>query len=132
MQASFDELKEVEEIGEKIAGSVVSFLANPVNLEIIDRLRKKGISFSLDRSAPVVLEDKLGGKSFVISGVFQKFSRDQLKEMIEKYGGKNTTSISGKTDFLLAGENMGPAKIKKAQALGIKVISEEEFLTMIG
>ncbi len=130
-QASFDELKEVEEIGEKIAGSVVSFLANPVNLEIIDRLRKKGISFSLDHSAPVVLEDKLGGRSFVISGVFQKFSRDQLKEMIEKYGGKNTASISGKTDYLLAGEDMGPAKMKKAQVLGIKIISEEEFLRMI-
>jgi len=130
-QASFDELKEVEEIGEKIAGSVISFFTNPVNQKVIERLREKGISFQLDQSIPVVTEDKLGGKSFVISGVFQKFSRDQLKEMIEKYGGKNTGSISGKTDFLLAGSDMGPVKMKKAQGLGIKIISEEEFEALI-
>jgi DNA ligase (NAD+) len=130
-QASFDELKEVEEIGEKIAGSVVSFFANPVNQEIMERLRNKGISFQQERAGPVVTEDKLGGKSFVISGVFKKFSRDQLKEMIEKYGGKNTSSVSAKTDFLLAGEDMGPAKLQKANELGVRVISEDEFLKMI-
>jgi len=130
-QASFDELKEVEEIGEKIAGSVVSFFENPINQEVIERLREKGISFQLDKSGSVVIEDKLGGKAFVISGVFQKFSRDQLKEMIEKYGGKNTSSISGKTDFLLAGEDMGPVKLQKAEALGVKIISEEDFILMI-
>jgi len=130
-QASFDELKDVEEIGEKIAGSVVSFFAKPLNLAIIERLRKKGISFSLDQSSQVVVDDKLGGKSFVISGVFQKFSRDQLKEMIEKFGGKNVSSVSSKTDYLLAGEGMGPVKMKKAAELGVKVISEEEFLGMI-
>ncbi|MFA4863759.1 MAG: BRCT domain-containing protein, partial [Bacteroidales bacterium] len=84
-----------------------------------------------EKSGPIVTEDKLGGKTFVISGVFQKFSRDQLKEMIEKYGGKNTGSISGKTDFLLAGEDMGPVKLQKARALGVRVISEEEFLELI-
>jgi DNA ligase (NAD+) len=130
-QASFDELKEVEEIGEKIAGSVVSFFTNPVNQEVIERLRSKGIAFELDKSGSIVLEDKLGGKTFVISGVFQKFSRDQLKEMIEKYGGKNTSSVSAKTDYILAGEGMGPAKMKKANELGIRIITEDEFLTMI-
>ncbi|MFA4863450.1 MAG: NAD-dependent DNA ligase LigA, partial [Bacteroidales bacterium] len=89
IQASFDELKKVEEIGEKIAGSIVLFFANPFNRKVIERLREKGISFQLEKSGPIVTEDKLGGKTFVISGVFQKFSRDQLKEMIEKYGGKN-------------------------------------------
>lgn len=130
-QANFDELKEVEEIGEKIACSVVSFFENPVNKQVIERLREKGISFQLERTGPVVEEDKLGGKSFVISGVFQNFSRDQLKEMIEKYGGKNTSSVSAKTDYILAGEDMGPAKLQKAKALGIKIISEEDFLRMI-
>jgi DNA ligase (NAD+) len=130
-QAGFDELKEVEEIGEKIAGSVVSFFENRVNLEIIERLRAKGVSFELERTGSVVTEDKLGGKTFVISGVFQNFSRDQLKEMIEKYGGKNTSSVSAKTDYILAGEDMGPAKLKKANELDIKIISEEEFLGMI-
>jgi DNA ligase (NAD+) len=129
--ASFDELKEVEEIGEKIAGSVIEYFANPANLAIISRLREKGIIFQADKTGSAVIEDKLGGKTFVISGVFRNFSRDQLKEMIEKYGGKNTGSISGKTDFLLAGEDMGPAKMKKAQGLGVKVISEEEFVAMI-
>jgi len=130
-QAGFDEFKEVEEIGGKIAGSVVSFFSNPVNIEIIGRLRENGILLTLEQAESPILEDKLGGKTFVISGVFQQFSRDQLKEMIVKYGGKNTGSISGKTDFLLAGEGMGPAKMKKAQKLGVKVISEEEFLEMI-
>jgi DNA ligase (NAD+) len=131
MQASFDELKEVEEIGEKIAGSVISHFSIPSNVIIINRLREKGIIFQAEKTGPVVIEDRLGGKSFVISGVFQKFSREQLKEMIEKYGGKNTGSVTGKTDYLLAGEGMGPAKMKKAQSLGIKVISEDEFLAIL-
>jgi DNA ligase (NAD+) len=130
-KASQDELKEVEDIGEKIAESVVFYLSNPENQKTIQRLREKGVSFQLDKTGSVVTEDKLGGKTFVISGVFQKFSRDRLKEMIEKFGGKNTASISGKTDFLLAGEDMGPVKLQKASKLGIKVISEEEFLAMI-
>jgi DNA ligase (NAD+) len=132
IRAGFEELKEVEEIGEKIAESVVNFFSDPVNIAIIDRLKHYGISFQLERSAQKVVVDKLGGKIFVISGIFRKFSREQIKEMIEKYGGKSTGSISARTDFLLAGENMGPAKMKKAQDLGVKVISEEEFLAMIG
>ena len=130
-KASFDELKEVDEIGEKIAGSVISFFSNTINQQVIERLKEKGISFELENQGPVVTEDKLGGKVFVISGVFQKFSREKLKEMIEKFGGKNAGSVSSKTDYLLAGEGMGPAKMKKAQELGIQVISEEEFLAMI-
>jgi DNA ligase (NAD+) len=131
-QANFDELKEVEEIGEKIAGSVIEYFANRENRQIIERLRLKGIQFETDQSGTAVIENKLGGKTFVISGVFQKYSRDQLKEMIGKYGGKNTGSVTGKTDYLLAGEEMGPAKMKKAQSLGIQLITEDEFLTMIG
>jgi len=130
--ASFDELKEVEEIGEKIAGSVATFLQNSSNLIIINRLKDKGIRFKLEQTGPAIIEDRLGGKTIVISGVFQKYSRDQLKELIEKYGGKNTGSVTGKTDYLLAGEGMGPAKMKKAEELGVVVISEDEFLKMIG
>jgi DNA ligase (NAD+) len=129
--ASADDLTGVEEIGEKIAESVMDYFRDQGNLNMIGRLREKGIKFSIDKSAIAIIEDKLGGKSFVISGVFTRFSRDELKEMIEKYGGRNSGSVSSKTDYLLAGEGMGPAKMKKAQELGIKVISEEEFLGII-
>jgi len=131
IKAGFDELKEVEDIGGKIAESVISYFSNPDNLKIIERLREKGISFQLDKSGIAITDDRLGGKAFVISGVFRQFSRDQLKEMIEKYGGKNTGSISGKTDFLLAGEDMGPVKLQKARKLGVNVITEDDFLAMI-
>lgn len=132
MKAGFDELKEVEEIGEKIAGSVVDYFSVESNLLTLNRLRAAGIRFESEHAGPVVLENKLGGKTFVISGVFQNHSREQLKEMIGKYGGKNTGSVTGKTDYLLAGEGMGPAKMKKAGELGVEVISEEDFLKMIG
>lgn len=131
IKAGFDELKEVEDIGQKIAESVVFYFSNPDNLKTLERLREKGISFQLEKSGTIVTEDKFGGKSFVISGVFQKFSRNQLKEMIEKYGGRNSGSVSSKTDYLLAGEGMGPVKLQKAKELGVKVISEEEFMSMI-
>lgn len=131
MQADFEDLKNVEEIGEKIAGSVVEFFKDQANLAILERLKEKGIKFQTENEGPAIIEDKLGGKTFVISGVFQNYSRDQLKDLIEKYGGKNTGSVTGKTDYLLAGEGMGPAKMKKAQDLGVKVITEEEFVGMI-
>jgi DNA ligase (NAD+) len=131
MSAGFEELKEVEEIGEKIAGSVVEFFKNQKNRIIIERLKEQGIRFETNRSVAEVIEDKLGGKIFVISGVFQNYSRDQLKEMIERFGGKNAASVSGKTDYLLAGEGMGPSKLKKAVELGVNVISEEQFIEMI-
>ena len=129
--ASLEELTGVEEIGEKIAESVTGYFQDQGNINLIERLREKGIKFSSDKSYTGVVEDRLGGKSFVISGVFSRYSRDELKEMIEKYGGRNSGSVSSKTDYLLAGEGMGPAKMKKAQELGIKVISEDEFLKMI-
>ena len=129
--ASLEELTGVEEIGEKIAESVTGYFRDQGNINLIERLREKGIKFSSDKSYTGVVEDRLGGKSFVISGVFSRYSRDELKEMIEKYGGRNSGSVSSKTDYLLAGEGMGPAKMKKAQELGIKVISEDEFLKMI-
>ncbi|MBP7678986.1 MAG: NAD-dependent DNA ligase LigA [Bacteroidales bacterium] len=131
MQAGFEELKQVEEIGEKIAGSVVEYFSKAENRAIIERLRKKGIRMQNDQSVVEIAENKLGGKSFVISGVFARHSREQLKELIEKYGGRNTASVTGKTDYLLAGEGMGPAKLKKAGDLGVRIISEEEFLEMI-
>jgi DNA ligase (NAD+) len=131
IEASFEELQAVEEIGEKIAGSVVEFLKNPDNIIIINRLRDKGIQFQTERYGPEIIENRFGGKTFVISGVFRNYSRDQLKEMIEKYGGKNTGSVTGKTDYILAGEGMGPAKKKKAADLGVKIISEEDFVRMI-
>jgi DNA ligase (NAD+) len=129
--ASLEELTGVEEIGEKIAESVTGYFRDQGNINLIERLREKGIKFSSDKSYTGVVEDRLGGKSFVISGVFSRYSRDELKEMIEKYGGRNSGSVSSKTDYLLAGEGMGPAKMKKAQELGVKVISEDEFLKMI-
>ncbi len=129
--ASFDELISVEEIGEKIAESVISYFQNKQNLANIEKLKSIGLKFELDESQMSERTDKLQGKTFVISGVFKKFSRDEIKEMIEKNGGKNTGTVSAKTDFLVAGDNMGPAKLEKAQKLGVNIISENEFLDLI-
>jgi DNA ligase (NAD+) len=129
--ASREELTGVEEIGEKIADSVIGYFQDEGNARLIERLKNKGIIFRTDRQHAQVLENRLDGRSFVVSGVFNRFSRDELKELIEKYGGRNAGSVSSRTDFLLAGEGMGPAKMKKAQELGVKVISEEDFVTMI-
>ncbi|MBK7171900.1 MAG: NAD-dependent DNA ligase LigA [Bacteroidales bacterium] len=129
-QASFDELITVEEIGEKIAGSLVSYFSNPKHLDLIEALRKAGLKFEMEETA--ILSEVLSGKVFVVSGVFSQFSRDQIKQMIELHGGKNTGSVSKNTDFLLAGDKMGPEKQKKAEQLGVKIISEEEFIQMLG
>lgn len=129
--ATLEELTAVDEIGIKIAESVTGYFKDDGNLAMIGRLREAGIQFSLSDTSPKLIEDKLGGKTFVISGVFSGHSREELKELIERYGGRNAGSVSSKTDFLLAGEGMGPAKMKKARELGLKVISEEEFLRMI-
>lgn len=131
-KATFEELCEVEEIGDKIAASVVEYFNNPYNLEIIERLRKYGVQLALEEEALKPMDDKLKGLTFVISGVFEKHSRDELKELIIQHGGKNTGSVSGKTSYLLAGDNAGPEKLKKAEQLGVKIIGEEEFLKMIG
>ena len=128
--ASFDELVAVNEIGEKIAISIQEFFLNEENREIINRLKSVGIHFEIEDAGDVA--DTLNGLTFVISGVFEKVSRNELKDLIEKNGGKNTGSISAKTSYLVAGENMGPAKLAKAEKLGVKIISEDDFLTMIG
>ncbi len=132
MNASMEELQEVEGIGEVIAKSVQSYFRHPQNMEIINRLRQYGVQMSLSEEQIQGVTDKLAGKSIVISGVFAQHSRDEYKMMIEQHGGKNVGSISGKTSFILAGENMGPSKLQKAEKLGIPIVSEEEFLEMIG
>lgn len=129
MNATYEELISIEEIGDKIAKSVIDFFKNKQNIEIIERLRKAGVKLQL--SDEMLQSNKLNGLSFVISGVFKKISRDDLKDLIEKNGGKVLSSVSSKTDFIVAGDNMGPSKLKKAQELGIKIISEDEFFDMI-
>jgi DNA ligase (NAD+) len=131
MQADADALVAVEEIGERIASSVIAFFADAENQAMVMRLRDAGLKFAVERDLSQV-SDVLEGKSFVVSGVFEQFSRDEIKAKIEAYGGKNTGSISAKTDFVLAGDKMGPAKLKKAEDLGVRIISENEFLAMIG
>ncbi|TVR41555.1 MAG: NAD-dependent DNA ligase LigA [Cryomorphaceae bacterium] len=129
--ATIQELVEVNEIGERIAQSVVDYFGNEQNRHMVQRLREKGLNFeSAEDALPV--SEKLKGTTFVISGVFQYHSRDGLKRMIEQHGGKNVGSISAKTTHVLAGDNMGPAKRNKAADLGIPLISENEFLEMIG
>ena len=128
--ASSEELIEVDEIGEKIAESVIRWFQKQEHREIIERLRAAGVQLSTqDVDQPE--NYLLGGKSFVVSGVFNRHSREDIKELIEKYGGKNVSSISSKTDYVLAGENMGPAKKQKAESLDIPIISEEDFEEMI-
>lgn len=130
-KATFEQLIEVDEIGDRIAQSVMAFFADSQNRELIDRLRLYGLQLTLSEVAMAVRSNKLGGKSVVVSGTFARYSRDEYKKMIEQNGGKNTGSVSGKTNFILAGENMGPAKLEKAAALGVKILNEEEFLKMI-
>ncbi|MEI6124190.1 MAG: NAD-dependent DNA ligase LigA [Bacteroidota bacterium] len=129
-KAAFDELKEAEEIGEVIAESVMQFFAMNENLEIISRLKEKGLQFSIDEAAVATISDKLFDKSFVVSGVFSR-PRDEIKGIIALHGGKNVGSISPKTSFILAGDNMGPEKKKKAQQLNIPIISEDEFFGLL-
>ncbi|HRW96873.1 MAG TPA: NAD-dependent DNA ligase LigA [Bacteroidales bacterium] len=129
--ADFDALTEVNEIGEKIAGSIIAYFSNQDHLQMINELKKAGIQFSIQNENQAN-DGKLQGKTFVVSGVFSHFSRDELKATIEQHGGKNASSVSGNTDFLIAGENMGPAKRAKAESLGVKIISEEDFMEMIG
>lgn len=131
MQAGLEELQEVEGIGEVMAKSIIGYFHNDENLRIVERLRDYGLQFSLSQEQTAAASDKLAGLSIVISGVFQYHSRDEYKLLIEQHGGKNVGSISGKTSFILGGENMGPSKLEKAQKLGIKIIDEEDFLQMI-
>ena len=129
--ANLEKLINIDEIGEKIAQSILTYFANPLNRELIERLRSTGLQLYRREEDLSGYTDKLAGQSIVISGVFTHHSRDEYKELIEKNGGKNVGSISAKTSFILAGENMGPAKLEKAHKLGIKLMSEDEFLTLI-
>lgn len=129
--ASLQDLLDVEGVGEVIAKSVMTYFRNPVTMQIVERLRGYGLQMALSEEQMSSATDKLAGKSIVISGVFAHHSRDEYKQMIEQNGGKNVGSISGKTSFILAGENMGPAKLQKAEKLGIQIVDEETFLKMI-
>lgn len=131
MQASQEELLNIDEVGEIIAISIHDFFANHENKKIIQRLKKAGLQFELSEEQQQGGSDKLKDLTIVISGVFAKHSRDEYKDMIELNGGKNSGSISKKTSFVLAGDNMGPEKLKKAESLGIKIINEDEFLEMV-
>ena len=129
--ASMQQLMEVEGVGEVIAKSVIAYFHNPVNQDIVERLRSYGLQMQLSEEQISGASDKLAGKSIVISGVFAKHSRDEYKALIEQHGGKNVGSISGKTSFILAGDNMGPSKLQKAEKLGIPLVNEDDFLDMI-
>ena len=129
---NLDALIHVDEIGLKIAQSIISYFADEKNRELVERLRSAGLKLEADEEDLSGHTDILQGKSIVISGVFSRHSRDEYKELIEKHGGKNVGSISKKTSFILAGDNMGPSKLEKARSLGIAIIDENEFLSMIG
>lgn len=130
-KATVEQLLEVGDIGEKIAQTIVEYFKDQRNIEIIERLKKHGLQFQLSEEQLTNTSDKLKDLSFVVSGVFSKFSRDDLKKAIEQNGGKNVGSISGKTSYVIAGENMGPEKLKKAEKLGVPIISEDDFIKMI-
>ena len=132
MKASVEELSAINTVGEVIAMSVKAFFENPVNLNIVERLKAAGLQFAKAEEPTSDKPQVLAGKTFVVSGVFAHYSRDGIKAAIEAHGGKNSSSISGKTDYVLAGDNMGPEKRKKAEALGVPIISETDFEQMIG
>lgn len=131
MAASAEELVQVDEIGDRIAQSIVRYFGEISNVEVVNKLREFGIQFELSEDIVSQRTEKLKGLSIVISGTFEKHSRDEYKAMIEQNGGKNSGSISSKTNYILGGDNMGPAKLEKAESLGVPVISEEVFLEMI-
>lgn len=131
MSMSEAELTAINDIGPGIAASVTDYFSHAVNREIIERLREAGVTMAMTRDDSVERSTRLEGKSIVVSGVFSLHSRDEYKEMIENNGGKNVGSVSKKTSFILAGENMGPSKLEKAQKLGVPVVSEQEFLDML-
>jgi DNA ligase (NAD+) len=129
--ATFEELTSVNEIGKKIAQSIIDFFQDERNRNLVDRLKEYGLQMETAFAEEEESSNSLAGKTIVISGVFNRHSRDEYKSIIERYGGKNSGSISAKTSFVLAGENMGPAKREKALELGVRLVSETEFLEMI-
>ncbi|MDR0386302.1 MAG: NAD-dependent DNA ligase LigA, partial [Prevotellaceae bacterium] len=128
--ASAEDLLQVDEVGDRIAQSVVSYFADPDNIAIVERLRTAGLKFEIDADDSEIISDILQGKSIVVSGNFSR-PRDELKQLIEKHGGKNASGVTSNTDYLIAGDKMGPAKLQKAEKLGTKIISENEFMQMI-
>jgi DNA ligase (NAD+) len=130
MAADKVSLMESDEVGEKIADAIIDYFADPANIEIIERLKAAGLQFEAEQS--VRHSDTLEGKNIVISGKFINHSREELKAMIEAHGGKNQSGVNANTDFIVAGENMGPAKLQKAEKLGVKILSESEFIELIG
>lgn len=132
MSATLEQLTAVEEIGERIAASVIAYFANDAHRMLVARLKEAGVKFELGEETLQARTTILQGKSIVISGVFSRHSRDEYKEMVESNGGKNIGSVSKSTSFILAGENMGPSKLEKANRLGVRIVSEDEFLAMLG
>ena len=128
MRATREELVEADEVGGRIADAIIEYFAEDENLQIIRRLREAGLQFEAE--ARRLASEALAGRSFVVSGKFTR-SRDEMKELIELHGGRNLAAVSGNVDYIVAGENMGPAKLKKAEKLGVKIISEAEFFGMI-
>lgn len=129
--APFEALVETNEIGDRIARSIVDYFANEKNRELVARLKSYGLQLAVSEEKLANRTEKLAGSTFVISGTFTKHSRDEYKAMIEQHGGKNSGSVSAKTHYILAGDNMGPAKLEKAQKLGVKIINEDDFLNML-
>lgn len=130
-KASYEELLNAPEVGEKIAQSVVGYFSEKENLREVERLRAAGLKMESDFKEPEKESDSLQGKSFVISGVFENYAREQLQDIVIKNGGRILSGVSGKLDYLLAGENMGPAKREKAEKLGVKIISINDFEKML-
>lgn len=129
--ASIEQLLEVEEVGDRIAQSIIEYFSNPITTNLIERLKMAGLQLKIDESLNQKVSDKLNGLSIVISGTFSRISRDELKELIQKHGGKNVSSVSASTSMLVAGDKIGPAKLEKAQKLGVKIVTEEEFFRLI-
>jgi len=129
--ASQEELTAIDEIGGRIAESVRQYFSNPQHIHLLERLKEKGLQMKLDEAGIANRSEKLQGLSIIISGTFEKNSRDDLKKMIEQNGGKNVSSISKNTSYMLAGNNIGPSKLEKAEKLNIPIISEDDFLKMI-
>jgi DNA ligase (NAD+) len=129
--ATVEQLTAIDDVGEQIANNIIAYFNELQNLEIINRLREAGVQMASQEEELVPQSDMLQGKSIVVSGVFSLHSRDEYKAMIEAHGGKNVGSVSKKTSFILAGENMGPEKRKKAESLGVEILTEEAFLELI-
>jgi DNA ligase (NAD+) len=129
MSADKDALVEIDEIGERIAESIIYYLSQTRNLQLIEKLEKAGLQFHIEEIEGAT--DTLGGAAIVVSGVFVHHDRSEIKKLIEKHGGKVSSSISKKTAFIVAGDKMGPSKKEKAEKLGVEIISEDEFLAKI-